>query len=54
MAEHGTVKKPAENGVKVASFDPQEEKNMAILRERTSQIPLVNSRSCSLSVSRSL
>lgn len=54
MAEHGTVKKPAENGVKVASFDPQEEKNMAILRERTSRIPLVNSRSCSLSASRSL
>lgn len=30
------VKKPTENGAEVASFDPQEEKNMAILRERTS------------------
>lgn len=36
MAEHGTVKKPTENGVEVASFDPQEKKNMAILRKRTS------------------
>lgn len=36
MAEHGTVKKPTENGAEVASFNPQEEKNMVILRERTS------------------
>lgn len=36
MVQHGTVKKPSENGVEVASFDPQGEKNMAILRDRNS------------------
>lgn len=36
MAEYGTVKMSTESSVKVASFDPQEEKNMAILGERTS------------------
>lgn len=36
MAEYGTVKMSAESSVKVASFDPQEDKNTAILRERTS------------------
>lgn len=33
MAEYGTVKMSPESSVKVASFDPQEDKNMAILRE---------------------
>lgn len=36
MPEYGTVKKSTESSVKVASFDPQEDKNMTVLEERTS------------------
>lgn len=54
MAEYGTVKMSTENSVEVASFDPQEDKNMTILRERTSNLSGKQQELQSLSVSKSL